>query len=445
MNIDVGKKAIAEATEKLKNWGRWGKDDQIGTLNHVTPEDIVSAAGLIRTGKVFALGIPLDRGGPQTGLFGGRWNPIHTMLATGTDAVAGRYDKVLKLRYADDAINMPVQAATHWDLLGHIFYEDKMYNGFDAREVDCNGLGKLGIEHTKSKMVGRGVLLDVARFRGVDWLKDGDAIGNDELDRCAKEAEHRNQARRLRHPAHRTNGAVSEGKELGRLCRRRCAGRQIRELLLVPGQGDRRHLLRYLGRRGAAERRRAGALADARTCQWRSRPAARTGERDDPRHPRRGRPRRNGRCAMTQIAVTIAGRVYRMACDPGGEEARLETFSAAEFDKRIADMRGSFGEMGDQRLIVMAAITLADELNEAKRKTQMLEAEVERLHAHRTTAEAMSATWSEKSRLGALDKAAHRIERIVILDGCGRRQSLGRLSIGWMIRGTSGSWQLDRP
>jgi len=160
MNIDVGKKAIAEATEKLKNWGRWGKDDQIGTLNHVTPEDIVSAAGLIRTGKVFALGIPLDRGGPQTGLFGGRWNPIHTMLATGTDAVAGRYDKVPKLRYADDAINMPVQAATHWDSLGHIFYEDKMYNGFDAREVDCNGLGKLGIEHTRSKMVGRGVLLD---------------------------------------------------------------------------------------------------------------------------------------------------------------------------------------------------------------------------------------------------------------------------------------------
>ena len=62
-----------------------------------------------------------------------------------------------------------------------------MYNGFDARDVDSNGLGKLGIEHTKNKMVGRGVLLDVARFRGVDWLKDGDAIANDELDKCAKE------------------------------------------------------------------------------------------------------------------------------------------------------------------------------------------------------------------------------------------------------------------
>jgi hypothetical protein len=70
MDIKVGRKAIAEATEKLKNWGRWGKDDQVGTLNHVTPQDIVKAASLIRTGKVFALGIPLDMHGPQTGLFG---------------------------------------------------------------------------------------------------------------------------------------------------------------------------------------------------------------------------------------------------------------------------------------------------------------------------------------------------------------------------------------
>lgn len=186
MNITVGKAAIAEASEKLKNWGRWGTDDQIGTLNHIRPEDIVKAASLIKTGKVFALGIPLDRKGPQTGLFGGRWNPIHTMLATGTDAVAGRQDAVPNIRYADDAINMPVQAATHWDSLGHIFYQEAMYNGHDAREVDCNGLGKLGIEHSRSKMVGRGVLLDVARFRNMDFLPDGYGISNAELDDCAQ-------------------------------------------------------------------------------------------------------------------------------------------------------------------------------------------------------------------------------------------------------------------
>ena len=91
MDIKVGRNAIKEASEKLSNWGRWGKDDQIGTLNHIRPEDVVRAAGLIRRGKVFALGIPLDRNGPQTGLFGGRFNPIHQMLATGTDAIAGRW------------------------------------------------------------------------------------------------------------------------------------------------------------------------------------------------------------------------------------------------------------------------------------------------------------------------------------------------------------------
>ncbi|MFL5092771.1 MAG: cyclase family protein, partial [Xanthobacteraceae bacterium] len=111
MDIKMGKMAIAEATQKLSNWGRWGKDDQVGTLNHVRPEDIVHAASLIRTGKVFALGIPLDRNGPQTGLFGGRFNPIHQMLATGTDAIAGRQDWN-RIRYADDTLNLCVQGAT---------------------------------------------------------------------------------------------------------------------------------------------------------------------------------------------------------------------------------------------------------------------------------------------------------------------------------------------
>ena len=133
MDIKVGKKAIAEATEKLKNWGRWGKDDHVGTLNQVTPQDIVKAASLIRTGKVFALGIPLDASGPQNGLFGGRFNPIHQMLATGTDAIAGRQDWN-RIRYADDTLMLCVQGATHWDALGHVFYEDKAYYGHDGSE-----------------------------------------------------------------------------------------------------------------------------------------------------------------------------------------------------------------------------------------------------------------------------------------------------------------------
>jgi len=185
MNIVVNKQAIEEASRELSNWGRWGKDDQIGTLNHVTSQDVVNAARLVRTGKVFALGIPLDSNGPQTGLFGRRFNPIHQMLATGTDAIAGR-QYWNKIQYADDTLMLCVQGATHWDALGHVFYQDKTYNGHDAKLIDSTGLNVLGIENARDKMNGRGVLLDIARFRGVKWMKDGESISNDELDACAK-------------------------------------------------------------------------------------------------------------------------------------------------------------------------------------------------------------------------------------------------------------------
>jgi kynurenine formamidase len=183
--MKVDRNAIDEAARKLSNWGRWGADDQIGTLNHVTPADIVNAGTLIRKGRVFALGLSLKE--PiQSGLFGGRWNPIHTMLATGTDAAAGNQDVPFPyLRYADDAINMPCQASTQWDALCHIFLDDKMYNGFDAGLVDARGAKKLGIENVRDKMAGRGVLLDIARWKGLPWLEDGYAITNADLDGCA--------------------------------------------------------------------------------------------------------------------------------------------------------------------------------------------------------------------------------------------------------------------
>lgn len=186
MPIPVNQKAIREASSKLSNWGRWGDDDQIGTLNNITPTDIIDAAKLIRKGKVFSLGLSLKE--PiQSGLFGGRWNPIHTMLATGTDAAAGNQDEPYPyLRYADDAINMPCQASTQWDALCHIFIDDKMYNGYSAKLVDARGAKKLGIEHTRDKMVGRGVLLDVARWKGKESLDDGYGITNEDLDGCAK-------------------------------------------------------------------------------------------------------------------------------------------------------------------------------------------------------------------------------------------------------------------
>ena len=184
--MTFGRDRIYKAAEELSNHGRWGDDDQIGTLNNVEPDDIVAAAGLIRKGKVFALGLSLKE--PiQSGLFGGRWNPLHHMLATGTDAVAGKQDGDGKayLRYADDSVNMPCQASTQWDALCHIFLDDKMYNGYPATDVTVQGAARLGIENVRDKMVGRGVLLDIARHKGVDSLADGYAITSEDLNECA--------------------------------------------------------------------------------------------------------------------------------------------------------------------------------------------------------------------------------------------------------------------
>lgn len=183
-NAKITIKDISEAADRLKNWGRWGPEDEIGTLNNVSAQDIVNAARLIRKGKVFSLALNFDSQGPQSGLWGNRFNPIHTMLATGADAIAGRQEAI-GIRYADDMVTMPLQCGTQWDALGHIFFGDKMWNGYDAKLVDCNGAQKNGIEKVKDKMVGRGVLLDVARAKGVESLEDGYGISISDLDQCA--------------------------------------------------------------------------------------------------------------------------------------------------------------------------------------------------------------------------------------------------------------------
>lgn len=167
------------AAERLKNWGKWGPNDEIGTLNYTTAEDIVNAATLVKKGRVHSLALNFDSKGPQGGKTKfapvGRFNPIHLMLRTGTDAYSGVLDK-RGIQSADDIVIMPMQCSTQWDGLGHIFFDGKMWNGYDCRLVSSFGAEKCGIEQTREKMVGRGVLLDVARHMKVESLPDGFAI-----------------------------------------------------------------------------------------------------------------------------------------------------------------------------------------------------------------------------------------------------------------------------
>lgn len=189
---EVTREVLAEYAARLRNWGKWGPEDEVGTLNYITPEAITEAGKLIREGKVFPLGINLDANGPQAG-WGGRTNPLRTMVVTGTDAAMGVQGDG-RLAYADDVVYMPLQAATHWDALGHIFYQYRdeddelqtvMWNGYPASFVSSAGLQKCGIEASKGKMVGRGILLDMARHRGEQWMEDGEGITSEDLDACA--------------------------------------------------------------------------------------------------------------------------------------------------------------------------------------------------------------------------------------------------------------------
>jgi kynurenine formamidase len=184
----ITRQDLREAAEKYKNWGKWGPHDEIGTLNFTTPQDIVAAAQLVRQGKVISLALNFDHTGPQGAKSKypslGRINPVHVMLRTGTDAYSGVLDH-RGIRAADDMVVMPLQCGTQWDGLGHIFYENNMWNGYDCREVTSFGAQKCGIEKTKARMVGRGVFLDVARVMGKDTLDDGYAITGADLDRAA--------------------------------------------------------------------------------------------------------------------------------------------------------------------------------------------------------------------------------------------------------------------
>jgi kynurenine formamidase len=184
----LSRQDLTEAAEKYKNWGKWGDDDEIGTLNYTTAEDIVAAAQLVRKGKVISLALNYDQHGPQGAKTKypalGRINPLHMMLRTGTDAYAGVLDH-RGIRAADDLLVIPLQSGTQWDGLGHVFYENSMWNGYDCRLVSSMGAQKCGIEKTKEKMVGRGVFLDVAKVKGVDALAEGYPITCADLDEAA--------------------------------------------------------------------------------------------------------------------------------------------------------------------------------------------------------------------------------------------------------------------
>ena len=171
---------FTDLAKRVNNWGRWGTDDERGTLNLITDERVVHAASLVRTGKQFSLAVPLDEDGPQIGMIPGRDNPKRSMIMVNAPVMGEQHE----FRTSDDRVEMGLQACTHWDALAHVSYEGRLYNGFDASAITEAGAAHCGIDKVGT-LVGRGVLLDVPRALGVEKLGDaehGHALTPSDLD-----------------------------------------------------------------------------------------------------------------------------------------------------------------------------------------------------------------------------------------------------------------------
>ncbi|QDY77368.1 cyclase family protein [Streptomyces qinzhouensis] len=170
-----------EIAERVNNWGRWGDDDEIGTLNLVTDAVVRAAAGTVRSGRRVALALPLHQDGLQTGLVPGRLNPFHTMVQINYEMFGPG-----TVATSDDTVTMALQAATHWDALTHVSHSGTLYNGRPADTITPHGRSRFSGIDKIPHIVSRGVLLDVARAKGVERLASGHAVTPEDLDEAAE-------------------------------------------------------------------------------------------------------------------------------------------------------------------------------------------------------------------------------------------------------------------
>jgi kynurenine formamidase len=174
---------LQELAARVSNWGRWGPDDRRGTLNLIDDAAVKRGLGAARQGRPFSLSLAFDEDGPQAGFIPGRINPTRTMLCINASMTGDPSDFCT----SDDAVSMGVQASTHWDSLAHGSYDNLLYNGVPASTIDEAGSHEHGIE-TFGPIVTRGVLLDLARLKGIDYFEEGYALTGEDLDGCVAAA-----------------------------------------------------------------------------------------------------------------------------------------------------------------------------------------------------------------------------------------------------------------
>jgi kynurenine formamidase len=166
------------------NWGRWGPSDEVGALNYQTAARVVEAARVVQSGKVFTLATAFGSGNDP--VWPGRAQAQrYNTLDKGPYAAGKREPNPGGTEYADDFIAMFLQGSTHYDGLGHVWYDDQLYNGYPA-DSTMGGMDKGSVLPIAERgVVGKGVLLDVARFLGKDVMDKGEGIDLEMLEACA--------------------------------------------------------------------------------------------------------------------------------------------------------------------------------------------------------------------------------------------------------------------
>src|SRR5471030_235477 len=157
--------------QQVKNWGRWGPDDQLGSVNLVTPAKRKQAAALVKTGEIVSL--------------------AHTLLTEKADDNSSPFEHTMLRGNNMDryAISYHGYAHSHIDALCHILYKDQTYNGYARAEVNTDkGCTKLGIQNLKNGIVTRGILIDIPRLKNLPYLEPGTPVFVEDLEAWEKKA-----------------------------------------------------------------------------------------------------------------------------------------------------------------------------------------------------------------------------------------------------------------
>ncbi|MBP1325986.1 kynurenine formamidase [Leucobacter exalbidus] len=160
---------------RKSNWGRWGESDERGALNHLTPERVINALKIPKTGKTYGLSIPIQRSGVPNMEYRGAPQRL-TLTNHEDEAMARANGGAPGVGANEDQLIIPSHTSTHMDALCHVYSDNKIYNGFPAEGMTpYNGADKCSIDKVGG-IAGRGVLIDVAAAKGVAMLPAGYVI-----------------------------------------------------------------------------------------------------------------------------------------------------------------------------------------------------------------------------------------------------------------------------